>query len=158
MKSKTSPQNLNNSSRLRDSRISNGNSATTLRNSRNRPERSRMNNGSSVITLRNSKNSDSRNRTSQIDTSNKSLRDNKISRDNSNNNARTTPRNGRSKPECTISRDNSVNSRTTELNNSGAQLRRTNNRLPGRTIARVAGSLSTAPGSNGGLQRLPSPR
>ena len=88
----------------------------------------------------------------QINASNKLPNVNKIRSDNSNNIGKTLPRMIGRRVECgRINSDNSIRIATTDQHNNGVHLKHIDSRLPGRVIAHVAGSPSTAPGSNGAV-------
>src|SRR4030095_15013088 len=106
------------------------------RTSRNKTERSEISN-------------DSSNKTSQINTSNKLPNSNKIRSDDSNSNGKTILRMiGRK-----LSSNNSIRIAKTGQQSNEVHLRRSGSRLPGRAIARVAGSPSTVPGNNAAVTR-----
>jgi len=118
------------------------NSTTIQENGRNKRKRSKINGSKSA--------------TPQIGDKPTSNREKSAS---SNNIGETLPRMiGRKAERGRINNDNSIRIAAAGQHNNGVHLRHVASMLPGRVIAHAAGSPSTAAGSNGGLQRLPSPR
>jgi len=134
------------------------NRKTIQENGRNKRKRDKINESRSATPrigdkpTSNSKKNDSNNKISQINASNKLPNVNKIRSDNSNNIGKTLPRMIGRRVECgRINSDNSIRIATTDQHNNGVHLKHIDSRLPGRVIAHVAGSPSTAPGSNGAV-------
>lgn len=124
-----------------DNRVSSG---TTPRTSDNKPEGNRISNANSV---------NSRSKTTQQDNDNRKPEGNKIGNANSvNSRSRTILQdNNSNKPEGDrISNAINASSRTTGLDKNGDPLRSADSRSRGRAIVHIAGSPSTAPGSNAG--------
>ena len=141
---------LQNSNRPRDNRIS---SAST--NSSNKPEANRTSNANNVSSnrLAGSRTSSGNSNSSKPipPDSNSKPEASRINSDNSvssNSSKPTQLDSNSSRLEGRISNVNSVNNRTIDTLNNGTLLKFANSRLPGKVLVHIAGSRSTAPGSN----------